>query len=186
MSTDPAEVDIEFTFRHVDSAAAVKEYALKRLGKTIRSLPNLRTASVEITFENTRPVEDRNVVQVTLAVKRTVLRVEDAGPDVRTAIDSVHDRLERRVRDWKGRVYFTRRQKAASHKQTVQMEATRLPPEDKTGLIERVKSYETKPMFPEDAVEQMELLGHDFFLFLNGESGRHNVVYRRKAGGGTA
>ena len=46
----------------------------------------------------------------------------------------------------------------------------------------RTKSHESKPMFPEDAAEQMELLGHDFFLFLNAESGEHNVVYRRKDG----
>jgi putative sigma-54 modulation protein len=47
----------------------------------------------------------------------------------------------------------------------------------------RVKGHETKPMNPEDAVEQMELLGHDFFFFLNEETRQHNVVYRRKAGG---
>ena len=63
------------------------------------------------------------------------------------------------------------------------MERTRLLPEDNTGIIVRMKSHEIKPMFPEDAVEQMELLSHDFFFFLNAETGQHNVVYRRKAGG---
>ncbi len=63
------------------------------------------------------------------------------------------------------------------------MERTRLLPEDKTGLIVRMKSHEIKPMFPEDAVAQMELLSHDFFFFLNAETAQHNVVYRRKAGG---
>jgi putative sigma-54 modulation protein len=62
-------------------------------------------------------------------------------------------------------------------------EATKLPPEDKGDLIVRKKSHEIKPMFVEDAIEQMEMLGHDFFFFLNAETEQYNVVYRRRAGG---
>jgi putative sigma-54 modulation protein len=182
MATEATPAVIKTTFRRVENASKVKEYVLQRLSDAIYALPNLRSASVEIAFEPSRQTDQRYVVQVTLAASGTVLRVEDHGPDVRTGIDRIHGSLERRIRDWKGRVYFAKRRKAASHKEALVLESTRQPPADQTGLIKRIKNHETKPMFPEDAIEQMELLDHDFF-FMNAESGRHNVVYRRKAGG---
>lgn len=89
-----------------------------------------------------------------------------------SAIDSVHDVLARRIRDRKERLYQAKRQRAA-----------RTLPDDTPDLVIRVKSHETKPLFTEDAIEQMDLLGHDFFFFLNTETGQHNVVYRRKREG---
>jgi putative sigma-54 modulation protein len=183
MPIETTPVKTEITFRHMEGTEAIREYILKRLSKVIHSLPNLRSASVEVGFEHTRPADKRYVVQVTLASDGTLLRVEDRGPDATSTTDSVHDLLQRRIRDWRGRVYFERRREVSAYKEEVGLKATALPPEDKTGLIVRVKRYEIRPMFPEDAVEQMELLGHDFFFFLNAETGQHNVVYRRKAGG---
>lgn len=183
MTVNTTPVGIDVTFRHVEGTEMVREYVLKRLSKTIHSLPNLRAASVEITYEQTKPVEGRYVVQVTLSADGTSLRAEERGRDPNTTVDLVHELLERRIRDWKGRVYFERRRQASAYKDATDMEATALPPTDKTGQILRMKSHETKPMFPEDAVEQMELLGHDFFFFLNADTGKHNVLYRRRAGG---
>lgn len=183
MAVGPAPVEVEVTLRHIESEEGVKEYAVDRLGKVIYSLPNLRSASVEVSYENTKAAEHRYVVEVTLEANGSLLRVEDRGPGPLPTIDRVHDLLERRIRDWKGHVYFEKRQEGAAYKEAVEMERASQPPEDKTGLIVRMKSHELKPMFPEDAVEQMELLGHDFYFFLNAETGQHNVVYRRKAGG---
>jgi len=175
--------EIKVTFRHTDSEPAVTAYVLKRLSKDIYLVPNLMSASVEVTFEHTRPVEQRCVVQITLMAGGTMLRVEDRGPSANAAIDTARNVMERRIRDWKERVYYQRRQDAADLKEEQLMEATQLPPKDKSDLIVRRKSHETKPMFPEDAAEQMELLGHGFYFFLNAETGQHNVIYRRKAGG---
>ncbi len=100
-----------------------------------------------------------------------------------SAIDSVHDVLARRIRDRKERLYQAKRQRAARHKDAVGMEAARTLPDDTPDLVIRVKSRETKPLFTEDAIEQMDLLGHDFFFSLNAETGQHNVVYRRKREG---
>lgn len=183
MAIQTAPVEIQVTLRNVEGAERVREYVLKKLSKGIFSLPNLRAALVEVSFEHTRPAEKRYVVEVTVTANGTMLRVEDRGPNVLATIDSVHDLLERRIRDWKGKVYFERRRETAAYKEEVALQATALPPEDKTGLIVRMKSHELKPLFPEDAIEQMELLGHDFFFFLNAATGQHNVVYRRKAGG---
>lgn len=177
--------EIQVTFRHVEGAITekTKQYIQKRLNRVIGTLPNVRSARAEVTYEATSPAEMRYVVQTTLAADKTVLRVEENGPDPFSAIDRTHDPLARRIRDWKDRVYYRRRQQGAVHKEALTIEEEAPPVEEDDGSIVRLKSHETKPMFPEDAVEQMELLDHDFFFFLNGETGRHNVVYRRKAGG---
>ncbi len=177
----PAEITV--TLRGIEPKERVKEYALDKLEKKIRLVPNLRAATVEVTFEHTRPKEKRYCVQVTASADGSVLRVEDRGADTFTTIDAVHDLLERRVRDWKGRVYFERRRETAAIKEAVIDETTRLRKDDQTGRIVRMKSHEIKPSFPEDAIDEMEMLGHDFFFFLNADTGQYNVVYRRKVGG---
>lgn len=183
MAIEPTPVEIEVTVRHVDGEESIKEHARQKLDRVIYSLPNLRSALVEVTFEHTRPFDQRYAVQITLAANGTQIRVEDRGRSANATIDRVHDLLQRRIRDWKGRVYYSRRREQAAYQETVATEAARVLPEDRTGVIVRVKGHETKPMSPEDAVEQMELLGHDFFFFLNSGTHQHNVVYRRKAGG---
>lgn len=180
---DEMPVDIEVTLRHVEPVAAVKEQVLKKLGRAIRSMPNVRTASVEITFEHARPAAERYVLQITLTANGALLRVEDRGPQIFSILNNVHDLLERRIRDWKGRVYFQKRREASAYRETVQAEAARRQPEDQPSLIVRKKSHDIKPMFPEDAIEHMELLDHSFFFFFNAESSQYNVIYRRKAGG---
>jgi putative sigma-54 modulation protein len=177
-------IDIEITLRHLNGdGEAVKQYVLNKLNGVVRTLPAVKRASVEVTFEASRPRHQQFVVQATVAAGFALLRAEETGPDPRTTIDSVRDVLERRIRDWKGRVYFQRRRETAALKEASFAKVARIEDEPLIGEIVRTKSHESKPMFPEDAGEQMELLGHDFFLFLNAESGQHNVVYRRKAGG---
>ncbi len=162
---------------------------LNKLTRVVRALPAVKRASVEVTYEASRPRHQQYIVQATLTVGSTLLRAEEMGPDPRSTIDSVRDVLERRIRDWKGRVYFQgRRERAALKELSIAQAARRADDEpvaddEPAGEIPRIKSHESKPMFPEDATEQMELLGHDFFLFLNAESGQHNVVCRRKKGG---
>jgi putative sigma-54 modulation protein len=177
-------VDIDITLRHMNGdGAAVKEYVSGKLGGVVSSLPTVQNAAVKITYEPKHPRHQQYVVQATLQGKGTLMRAEETGGDPRATIDSVRDVLERRIRDWKGRLYFQGRRESAALKGT---SIAQLPLEvemEPVGEIVRTKSHETKPMFPEDAIEQMELLGHDFFLFLNAESGQHNVVYRRNKEG---
>ena len=183
MTIEQTPVAIDVTVRHADGAEAIKEHARRKLDRVIYSLPNLRSALVEVTFEHTRPADKRYAVQVTLAANGTQIRVEDRGRSANATIDLVHDLLERRIRDWKGRVYYSRRRAQAAHKEAMAAEIATVLPDELTETIVRVKGHETKPMTAEDAVEQMELLGHDFFFFLNNATNQHNVVYRRKAGG---
>lgn len=178
-----APVRIEVTLRRIDPMTRVEEYVTKKLERVVGTLPNLRSAVVEVTFEHTRPAAKRYVVQATLAANGTLLRVEDRGEDVHATVDKVHDLLERRIRDWKGHVYYKGRRRTAARKAAEQEGLTRTPPEDQTGRIVRQKSHDIKPLSPEDAVTEMELLGHDFYFFLNAATEQYNVLYRRKAGG---
>ncbi len=183
MSTGTMRPDVKIILRHIDPPESAREYAMTKLGETIYSVPGLRSASIEITYEATAAEEQRYVVQVTLAANGNTIRVEERGPDVQAATNVTYDVLARRFRDWKGLVYHERRREGTAQKEAELAEATKLPPEDKGNLIVRKKSHEIKPMFVEDAIEQMEMLGHDFFFFLNAETEQYNVVYRRKAGG---
>jgi putative sigma-54 modulation protein len=183
MSTGTMRPDVKIILRHVDPPESVREYAMIKLGETIYSVPGLRSVSVEITYEATAAEEQRYVVQVTLAANGNTIRVEERGPDVQTTTNVTYDVLGRRFRDWKGLVYHERRREGTAQKEAEFAEATKLPPEDKGDLIVRKKSHEIKPMSVEDAIEQMEMLGHDFFFFLNAETEQYNVVYRRRAGG---
>lgn len=181
-------IEIDVTFRNLSGTPQMREYALKRLDKVIRSLPNLTVASVEIRFDRNAPEDTDIVVQVTLAAKGTLLRAEDRGVNATAATDRVHDLLARRVRDWKGRRHASRRRSAARHKGALEDQVAAggdvetVDPEE-ADLIVRMKIHDTKPLFVEDAIEQMNLVGHDFYFFLNAETERHCVVYRRKAGG---
>ena len=183
MTLETERPEIQVAIRHIGLERKVKDYVLDKLGKVIYSIDSLKSASVEVAFEHTRPAGKRYVVQATLAADGTLLRAEDRGVNVYATVDSVHDLLERRIRDWKGRVYFQRRREAAAYEEAEETEATRLRPEEQMGRIVRTKSHEMKPMFPEDAIEQMELLGHEFFFFLNAGTAQYNVVYKRKRGG---
>jgi ribosome-associated translation inhibitor RaiA len=191
-SNEPNAVEIEVTFRNFGSTPQTKEYALTRLDKVVRSLPNLTGAAVEIRFDRNAPEDSGVVVQATLAARGTLLRAEDSGINATSAIDRVHDILSRRIRDWKGRKHSSRRRGAAKLNDALEVEAaagddgateSAVEPEEAADTIVRMKIHETKPLFVEDAVEEMNLVGHDFYFFLNAETERHCVVYRRKAGG---
>lgn len=183
MASKTTPVDVDITLRNVNGDnAEIREHVVNKLSSVVRTLPAVNRASVEVRYDGSRPRHQKYTVQATLAVSKSLLRAEEVGPDPKVAIDSVRDVLERRIRDWKGRVYFSGRRASAAAKGPNVVEVVEQDEPAVKGEIVRTKSHESKPMFPEDAAEQMELLGHDFFLFLNAESGEHNVVYRRKDG----
>ncbi len=166
----------------------LRQYVEKKIGRLERYLPDIDEARVELREENTRSASDRAVAQVTLRSRRTILRAEERTGDMFASIDAVSDKLERRIRRFKGK-------RARNHKRAVaeanSLEASTSPVAelieeeeeipDEAAIVRR-KRFEVYPMDPMEAVEQMELLGHDFFVFLNGETGQINVLYRRRDG----
>lgn len=153
----------------------LREYVEKKIGKLDRYLPTLTEARVELTLENTRNANQSQVVQVTLRTNGTILRGEERAADFTVAVDTVTDKLYKQIERYKGKRYHAR---TAGEKQA--------PPESlptaETPRIVRVKRFRLTPMTEDEAIEQMELLGHNFFVFANREHGTINVLYRRNDG----
>jgi putative sigma-54 modulation protein len=172
---------LEVKTRRANVTPDVQRYIEKRLRSVERYLPTIRRIEVEVDREDTRSAQQRTVVQVTLDVNGTLIRAEERAADVFSAVDAARDVLRRQVRRFKGKVYFERRRRRAQARSKAVIAApAESAPE---GLIVRSKSFAMKPMSAEEALEQMELLGHDFFFFYNFETRQFNVLYRRKAGG---
>jgi putative sigma-54 modulation protein len=165
----------------------LREYARRRIGRLERYLPTVREAVVEIRREQTRAAEARYVVQVTVNSNGTFLRAEERAAEPRTAVDNAADALGRQVRRHKGKRYRSER---ATHQARHALEAAdRLPPDEAVdedelvaGRVVRVKRFAIKPMTVEEAAEQMELLGHAFFLYFDQAERRYAVLYRRRDG----
>jgi putative sigma-54 modulation protein len=154
----------------------------EKVARAIRVFEDVQYVDVEFTREqNPRISEERFRVEITSQVAGNVVRVEAAGFDDRAALDVAVDKYERQLRRLKQRLIDRSRRSSEKH-----LNATSGGVEehsDATELrIDRVKQFAVKPMSPEEAALQMELLGHSFYLFLNAETERYSVLYRRRGG----
>ncbi len=156
----------------------LQSYVERKIGKLDRYLPTLVEAHVELSVENTRSAQDSQVVQVTLRMDKdsTLLRAEERSADMTASIDSVLDKLYRQIIRYKGKRY---RRRGGDQGEMPPVENLEEEPER---AVVRMKRFKMNPMLVDEAIEQMELLGHDFFVFFNPDSNRINVVYRRRDG----
>lgn len=160
---------------------------LEKVSRKVKAIP-LVEAVVELSREQTRSASHRFVAEVTLNYKGTIIRAEERGPDLMTVIDAVSDLLDRRVAQLKGLRNRHEAVRKAGRAESIRYMEVTLPeeappaPSEEEGQVVRVKRFPVKPMSLEEAIEQMRLLGHDFFLFLDSETGTYSVVYRRRDG----
>ena len=122
--------------------------------------------------------KERQKIEVTIPVKGNIIRSEQVSNDMYVSIDLVEEIIERQLKKYKTKI-IDRNQGAGSFKQDF-MENDYI--DDEEIKIVRTKRFDIKPMYPEDACVQMELLGHSFFVFVNAESDQVCVVYKRKGG----
>ncbi len=165
---------IKINARNLEVTERLKEYLEKKLRKMPRYLPDLMEAEVELSRQSTKNAKDSHRVEITLRGARALIRAEERSADIFAAVDAVIDKLSRRIERYKGKLYEKGRGRA-------QEEILPEVPEEAPKIV-RVKTFPVSPMSEEEAIEQMELLGHDFFIFLNPEDGQINVIYRRKDG----
>ena len=162
----------------------VRDYVEKKIGKLDRYLPEIDEARVEITQEKTKSSKDRNIVQVTLRTNGTILRAEDRSEAIYASIDAAVDKIHRQIVRYKDK-RVDRLQGHISNKRpedeipVLDQETLTAIAEERERRIVRTKKFQVVPMNEAEAVEQMELLGHDFFVFYNVNLGRINVLYRR-------
>jgi putative sigma-54 modulation protein len=165
--------------RNLEVSDAIRSYAEAKLGKLERQLKDLRV-ELELAVERNPSIAANHVAEATIWTKGPVLRAREASSDMRASIDQLVDKLERQVTRYK-RQGRDRRRRAPRANGPVN-DVTPVVPDEGEPLIVKTKQFAVKPLTPEEAVEQLELVGHDFFVFLNADSSQVNVVYRRRDG----
>lgn len=187
-------MQIEIQGRNLRVTEALSSYAQKKLEKLDRYLPNIVDVRVELEREHTRRGEDLAVAQITIRHKRgAILRAQETTPGeieaaLNLAIDKMYRQIERfkgkRSRKGHGRFAATLEELniAEALPEIMMDEAEEASDESAAMLVTRRKNVSVTAMTEEEAIEQMELLGHSFFLFFNEATGSVNVVYKRRAG----
>ena len=120
--------------------------------------------------------KERQKIEVTIPVKGNIIRSEQVSNDMYVSIDLVEEVIERQLRKYKNKIVDKHQDGGNHQKAFIEKEV----PDDEEVKIIRTKKFGIKPMYPEDACVQMELLGHNFFVFCNAETDEVNVVYKRK------
>jgi putative sigma-54 modulation protein len=167
-------MELQITAKNIELTPTVRQLIENKLGKLGRHLPDILEYKVEIAREKTRAANQHFVVQLTIDSRGTLLRGVERGKDLPVAINKVASVITRQIERYKGKLYEKGRGSPARGK--FEAEA---PP---AGKVVKVKRFAVKPMSAAEAIDQMELLGHDFFLFFNSESEELNLLYRRHDG----
>ena len=152
--------------------SAINDYIEAKIGKLDKYLenPNDVTANVVVKVKG----KDQTV-EVTIPMKKLILRAEDTHSDLYAAIDLVSEKLERQIRKNKTRI-----KKRVKEITDINIDFKVEKEESEKGRIVKRKLIETKPMNEEEAILQMNLLGHDFFVFTNEATNQINILYKRK------
>ncbi len=174
-------MDLQIKGRNIELTDRLYDYVEKKMGKLDRYLPTINEVRVELSVEGARAAHDRQVCQVTVRANGTILRAEERSDDMFSAIDAVLDKMYRQIARYKGK-RKNRWRSAGIQAEPLPLEIEEEEEEEEPSAIVRFKRFLVTPMSPEEAVEQMELLGHDFFVFFNADEGQINVLYRRKDG----
>ena len=164
--------------KNLELTDALKDYTTKRLSKLEKYIEDAKEAQVALSAEG-----EGHKVEVTIPLNGVLLRGEEASEDMYSSIDLVVEKLEKQIEKYKTRLYRSNR--GAGMKKALVEEARREleKQEDlETFKVVRTKRFALKPMDEEEAIMQMNLLGHTFFVFFNSRSEEVNVVYRRKDG----
>jgi len=167
-----------FTGKNMTVTEGVKERAMHKLGRLEKLLPP--DAEVHVTFSMNKHLTK---MEVSVPMHKRILRAEVTDSDVSNCLDSSVDILERQIIKYKSRLRDRRRRSVATNEELMFIEAAEVPQAESTEpVIHRTKRFALKPMDATEAVMELELLNHDFFVFRNSWTEEVNVVYKRKEG----
>ena len=162
---------IKITGRRIEVTDGLKSYIEKKISKLERYFGESATANVTISVE-----KDRHIIEVTIFHDGMIFRAEVSNDDMYAAVDKVEDVLERQIRRQRTRLEKRLRKDAFADVKSADF------PEETEFKVVKTKVYSAKPMSIEEAILQMNLLGHAFYIFSNAETEDKNVVYKRKDG----
>ena len=162
--------------KNTEVAESIRSYGERKLGKLERILDDEARVELELAQETNPAIAANQVAEATVWTRRHVVRAREASPDMKASIDQLVGKLERQIKDAREKVRNRRPRGEAAQAAPV------LDLDEVDGTIVRTKQFALKPMTAEEAVLQLELLGHDFYVFRSIDSDEVNVVYRRRAG----
>ncbi len=162
--------------KNLEVGEGIRLYGEQKFRKLERILDDAAEVELELAEERNPSISENHVAEATVRMKRHVVRARESSPDMKASIDQLVDKLERQIKKTREKRRNRRAQRVNGQSDETAPQATEEP------LIVRTKQFPLKPMTPEEAVLRLELIGHDFFVFRNAESGEANVVYRRRAG----
>lgn len=162
-------------------------YIEEKLAKLERYLDSIGDVHVDLAHAQQRGVGDVHIAQVTLhTAQGMILRAEERDPDLFAAVDALHDSLQRQITRYKDKHFrrgkIRRLDGAILSASTNGSEPEVAETDSDVPQLVKTKSFAYKPMYSDEAIEQMELLGHSFFVFTDADTDQVNVVYRRRDG----
>ena len=157
--------------RNIDVTPGLKAAVEDKIGKLDKYFNPDTEVHVTLSVE-----KDRQKIEVTIPVKGSIIRSEQVSNDMYVSIDLVEEIIERQLKKYKNKIVDKQQNASSFSKMFVENDYM----DDEEVKIVRTKKFDLKPMYPEDACIQMELLGHSFFVFINAENDQVNVVYKRK------
>lgn len=177
-------MELSVNGRNMEVTTRLHNYVEKKTVKLDRYMPDLAEVHVDLSETNARSAVERQVAQITIRDNRgTILRAEERSSDMFASIDAVVDKLYRQISRYRGK----RRSKwrGANDGGEELLMGEPLPLDEETieqdeAVIVRTKRFTMRPMSAEEAIDQIELLGHDFFVFFNADAQAVNVLYRRR------
>ncbi|HBN07906.1 MAG TPA: ribosome-associated translation inhibitor RaiA [Cyanobacteria bacterium UBA8530] len=177
-------MDLVVKGKNIDVTDSLRDYAQKKLGRITKNIQGVIETQVELSVIKNKSVPDNQIAEVTLIANGTVIRGVETTDNMYASIDLVSDKIERQLRKYHDKLHAKNNRTKVSEVIMEEMASLETATEEAPFVpqIVRLKSFELKPMGPEEAAHQMEMLGHTFYLFLNQETNAVNVVYHRKDG----
>lgn len=157
--------------RNIEVTPALKSAVEEKIGKLDKYFAPETEVHVTLSVER-----DRQKIEVTIPVKGSIIRSEQVSSDMYVSIDLVEEIIERQLKKYKSKLLDKQQTATSFSKMFIENDYM----DNEEIKIVRTKKFDIKPMYPEDACIQMELLGHSFFVFINAETNQVNVVYKRK------
>ncbi len=173
------ERKIDIFTKELELTDDLNKYIQKKVERLYRFLDRINETRIDLThYKTARKADNRFIAQITLRGRGFILRAEERAEDIRTGLDKVMDKIERQIERYKGKRY---RSKASIRPASEMFDQP--DTEEKKPLIARRKRFRLVPMDELEAIEQMNLLGHeDFFIFYNANTSGLNVLYKRRDG----
>jgi putative sigma-54 modulation protein len=173
-----APVRLQVKGRNVEVNESLRTYAQEKLGKLGKHLNDGARLELELAVEKNPSISENQVAEGTIWTKGPVLRARESSQDMRASIDLLAEKLERQAQRYR------EKRRRGPGRTNAEPDGDTIPvvQDEESPVIVKTKQFAVKPMTPEEAVLQLELIGHDFFVFQNADTNEVNVVYRRRDG----